>query len=147
MLYLNRYQLVVEKKDEHNKKSHEESAKIACEGAGAIKTIASLKREKGCFQEYSNSLELPLRRSVHSAIWGGVLFGLTQSVTFFGLALVGNTMPFGRLVLISLSPRCSTMARGWSRTCRTQLNSSSSVRLFAISDAFFTITNIQYHIR
>lgn len=127
---LNSFQLVVEKKDEHNKKSHEASAKIACEGAGAIRTIASLKREQGCLQEYSESLELPLRRSIHSAMWGGALFGFTQSVTFFGLALVRRGLPPYTVCLRSdVCSRCSGTVQGLWRISHTRLNNSSSVSL------------------
>lgn len=85
-------------KDETNKKAHEESAQIACEGAGAIRTVASLKREDGFYQEYCDSLEQPLRRAVRSALWGSALFGLTQSVAFFGIALVYLILPSMRAI-------------------------------------------------
>lgn len=75
-------------KDETNKKAHERSAQIACEGADAIRTVASLKREEGFHREYCESLEAPLRKAVRAALWGSALFGMTQSVTFFGIALV-----------------------------------------------------------
>lgn len=75
-------------KDETNKKAHEASAQIACEGADAIRTVASLKREEGFYHEYCESLEGPLRKSVRAALWGSALFGMTQSVAFFGIALV-----------------------------------------------------------
>lgn len=75
-------------KDQTNKKEHAESAQIACEGAGAIKTVASLTREEGCYEEYSKSLEIPLHRSNRTAVWSCALFALSQSITFFGIALV-----------------------------------------------------------
>lgn len=75
-------------KDQSNKNAHEESAQIACEGASAIRTVASLKREEGFCREYSDSLEAPLKKAIRSALVGSTLFGLTQSVVFFGVALV-----------------------------------------------------------
>lgn len=80
-------------KDQSNKAAHEGSAQIACEGAGAIRTVASLKREDGFYQEYSDSLEFPLRKALRSAWVGGSLFGMTQSVVFFGAALVSMPPP------------------------------------------------------
>lgn len=75
-------------KDETNKKEHDESAQIACEAAGAIKTVAALTREDGCYQEYSESLEVPLQRSNRTAIWSCALYAFTQSMQFFAIALV-----------------------------------------------------------
>lgn len=43
-------------KDESNKKAHEASAKLVCEAAGAIRTVASLAREDDCCRLYSESL-------------------------------------------------------------------------------------------
>jgi ATP-binding cassette subfamily B (MDR/TAP) protein 1 len=83
-------QRVVVLKDQTNKKEHEGSAQIACEGAGAIKTIASLTREQGCYEEYSKSLEVPLRRSNRTAIWSCAMFALSQCISFLAIALVGD---------------------------------------------------------
>lgn len=44
---------VVVLKDVKNKKSHEQSAQMACEAAGAIRTVASLTREDDCCEIYS----------------------------------------------------------------------------------------------
>jgi len=91
-------------KDESNKKSHEESAQIACEGASAIRTVASLKREDGFHQEYSASLESPSRKAIRSALIGSSLFGMTQSAVFFGTALVSMST-FGNAHALNLSAR------------------------------------------
>jgi ATP-binding cassette, subfamily B (MDR/TAP), member 1 len=69
-------------KDQTNKKAHEESTQIACEAAGAIRTVASLTREDDCSKIYSQSLEEPFRRSNQSAIWSNILFAISQSVTY-----------------------------------------------------------------
>jgi ATP-binding cassette, subfamily B (MDR/TAP), member 1 len=79
---------VVVLKDQANKKAHEESAQLACEAAGSIRTVASLTREQDCLRIYSQSLEIPLRKSNRSAIWSNALFAASQSIVFFVIALV-----------------------------------------------------------
>ncbi|KAB5591755.1 Leptomycin B resistance protein pmd1 [Ceratobasidium theobromae] len=79
---------VVVLKDESNKAAHEESAQVACEAAGAIKTVASLTREKDCCDNYSKSLEGPLQRSNRSALYSNALYALSESMVFFVIALV-----------------------------------------------------------
>jgi len=74
-------------KDQINKKAHEQSAQVACEAAGAIRTVASLTREDDCSRIYSESLEEPLQRSHRSTIWSNMLFAISQAVTFFVIAL------------------------------------------------------------
>jgi len=78
---------VVVMKDQINKKAHEQSAQVACEAAGAIRTVASLTREDDCSRIYSESLEEPLQRSHRSTIWSNMLFAISQAVTFFVIAL------------------------------------------------------------
>ncbi|KAF8320495.1 P-loop containing nucleoside triphosphate hydrolase protein [Clavulina sp. PMI_390] len=91
---------VVMQKDEENRTAHEESAQIACEGVGAIRTIASLKREKTVYQEYSDSLDPPMRRAVRASLWGSILFGFTQGIEFFSVSLV---FYYGSLLIADLS--------------------------------------------
>ncbi|KAG6837188.1 hypothetical protein H0H93_013415 [Arthromyces matolae] len=79
---------VVVLKDQANKKSHESSAQLACEAAGAIRTVASLTREDDCCDLYSKSLEEPLRQSDRTAIFSNGLYSLSQSMIFFVIALV-----------------------------------------------------------
>ncbi|KAF8919003.1 multidrug resistance protein 1 [Mucidula mucida] len=79
---------VVVLKDQKNKKSHESSAQLACEAAGAIRTVASLTREDDCLHLYSSSLEGPLRQSSKTALWSNLLFAFSQSVVFYVIALV-----------------------------------------------------------
>ncbi|KAI0287206.1 P-loop containing nucleoside triphosphate hydrolase protein [Russula brevipes] len=78
---------VVILKDQVNKKAHADSAQVACEAAGAIRTVASLTREDDCLEYYSKSLEEPLRRSNRTALWSNFLFSLSQSFSFFAIAL------------------------------------------------------------
>ncbi|KAF8600378.1 multidrug resistance protein 1 [Ceratobasidium sp. AG-I] len=79
---------VVVLKDQSNKAAHEESAQVACEAAGAIKTVASLTREKDCLDSYSRSLEGPLARSNRTALYSNAFYALSQSMVFFVIALV-----------------------------------------------------------
>ncbi|KAJ2922300.1 hypothetical protein H1R20_g14801, partial [Candolleomyces eurysporus] len=79
---------VVVLKDQANKKAHEESAQLACEAAGSIRTVASLTREKDCLEQYSQSLEVPLKNSNRTAIWSNGLYALSQSFAMFVIALV-----------------------------------------------------------
>ena len=79
---------VVVLKDQTNKKSHASSAHLACEAAGAIKTVASLGREEDCCRQYSVSLEEPLRRSHRSGILSTFIYSLSQSMGFWVIALI-----------------------------------------------------------
>jgi ATP-binding cassette subfamily B (MDR/TAP) protein 1 len=82
-------------KDKKNKEAHEGSAQIACEAVAAIRTVASLTREEDCLNIYSRSLEGPLRKNTRTAFWGNMLFSLSQSMSFWAIALVfwyGSTL-------------------------------------------------------
>ncbi|KAF5338963.1 hypothetical protein D9611_008823 [Ephemerocybe angulata] len=79
---------VVVLKDQANKKAHDESAQLACEAAGSIRTVASLTREADCLRLYSESLEIPLKKSNRTAIWSNGLYSLSQAMVFFVIALV-----------------------------------------------------------
>jgi ATP-binding cassette, subfamily B (MDR/TAP), member 1 len=75
-------------KDQKNKKAHEESAQLACEAAGAIRTVASLTREDDCTRIYSHALEGPLKKSNRTALYSNLLYAFSQAVMFFVIALV-----------------------------------------------------------
>lgn len=79
---------VVVMKDQTNRKAHEESAQVACEAAGTIRTVASLTREDDCCRIYGMSLEEPLRRSNRTAVWTNALYAMSQAMIFFIVALV-----------------------------------------------------------
>ncbi|KZP01325.1 P-loop containing nucleoside triphosphate hydrolase protein [Calocera viscosa TUFC12733] len=79
---------VVVLKDQKNKHAHEDSAQLACEVAGAIRTVASLTREKAACKEYSDSLEVPLRNSNRNSIYSTGFYALSQSMSFFAIALI-----------------------------------------------------------
>jgi ATP-binding cassette subfamily B (MDR/TAP) protein 1 len=74
-------------KDQRNKNAHAESAQLACEAAGAIRTIASLTREDECLELYTRSLEEPLHDSNRTALWSNLLYSMSQSFAFFVIAL------------------------------------------------------------
>ena len=76
-------------KDQTNKIAHESSAQLACEAAGAVRTVQSLTREDDCFLEYSRSLDEPLRQSTRTALFSTGLFAVSQSLSFLVIALVG----------------------------------------------------------
>ncbi|KAJ2926584.1 hypothetical protein H1R20_g10519, partial [Candolleomyces eurysporus] len=78
---------VVDMKDGANKKAHEESAQLACEAASSIRTVAALTREADCLRLYSQSLEEPLKRSNRTSLLSQALYALSQSLTFFVIAL------------------------------------------------------------
>jgi len=61
-------QRVVVLKDKANKKAHEESAQLACEATGSIRTVASLTREDDCIRLYSSRLEETLYKSNRTAL-------------------------------------------------------------------------------
>ncbi|KIP08244.1 hypothetical protein PHLGIDRAFT_127165 [Phlebiopsis gigantea 11061_1 CR5-6] len=79
---------VVVLKDKQNKKAHEESAQLACEAAGAIRTVASLTREDDCCRIYAESLDAPLQNAKRAAVWSNFLWALSQSMIFFVMGLV-----------------------------------------------------------
>ncbi|TFY60994.1 hypothetical protein EVJ58_g4790 [Rhodofomes roseus] len=79
---------VVVLKDHKNKRAHEQSAQLACEAAGAIRTVASLTREDDCIRLYSESLEGPLRTSNRSAVYSNAIYALSQAMSFFVIALI-----------------------------------------------------------
>ncbi|KAI6014671.1 ste6-like protein [Pisolithus marmoratus] len=79
---------IVTLKDQKNKAAHEDSAKLACEAAGAIRTVASLTREEDFLRLYSSCLDEPLRNSNRSAIWSNLVYAFSQSCNFWVIALV-----------------------------------------------------------
>jgi ATP-binding cassette subfamily B (MDR/TAP) protein 1 len=79
---------VVVLKDQTNKKAHASSAQLACEAAGAIKTVASLGREEDCCRQYSASLQEPLRRTNRTGMVSNAIYALSQSMGFWVIALI-----------------------------------------------------------
>ncbi|KIJ64522.1 hypothetical protein HYDPIDRAFT_89952 [Hydnomerulius pinastri MD-312] len=96
---------VVVLKDQQNKAAHENSAQLACEAAASIRTVASLTREEDCLRLYSSSLDGPLKKSNRTALWSNLLYSLSQSMTFYVIALVfwyGSTL-VSRLEISTMS--------------------------------------------
>ncbi|ORY49292.1 P-loop containing nucleoside triphosphate hydrolase protein [Leucosporidium creatinivorum] len=79
---------VVVVKDVKNKKSHEQSAQMACEAAGAIRTVASLTREDDCVALYSKYLEEPMRVSNRTALVSNAYYSLSQALSFWIIGLI-----------------------------------------------------------
>ncbi|KZO97231.1 P-loop containing nucleoside triphosphate hydrolase protein [Calocera viscosa TUFC12733] len=79
---------VVVLKDRRNMIAYEESSKLACEVAGAIRTVASLKRERSACAEYSRSLEEPLRHSQRTYVFSTGLYAFSQAASFGTIALL-----------------------------------------------------------
>jgi len=80
-------QRVMNLRDSKTKKAHSDSAQLACEAAGAIRTVASLTREDECLRIYSRSLEEPLHKSNRASFWATGLYALSQAAIFFALSL------------------------------------------------------------
>ena len=79
---------VVVLKDEKNKKSHQQSAQMACEAASAIRTVASLTREDDCNRIYSEYLEKPMRESNRVALISNAWYSISQSLSFWVIGLI-----------------------------------------------------------
>ena len=71
-------------RDQTNKKDHEESAQLAAESAGAIRTISSLTREDECLRMYSKALEGPEKKALKAAIISNIVLGFVVGVGFVG---------------------------------------------------------------
>jgi ATP-binding cassette, subfamily B (MDR/TAP), member 1 len=81
-------QWLVVKNDKRNEISHRCAAHLACEAAGSIRTVAALTREDDCCRFYSQSLEDPLKNARRVALRSGVIYGLSQGMTFWVISLV-----------------------------------------------------------
>ncbi|KAH9984144.1 P-loop containing nucleoside triphosphate hydrolase protein [Russula vinacea] len=92
-------------KDQKNKRIHEDSAQIACEAAGSIRTVQALTREDDCLELYSKSLESFAFFTIALVFWYGsrlvsyqeftskqFFTGLMASV--FGAIQAGNVFAF-----------------------------------------------------
>ncbi|CAG8514236.1 2992_t:CDS:2, partial [Diversispora eburnea] len=72
---------------EKTKRAYEESAQIACEGAGNIRTVASLTREKDLWNIYHRLLDEPMKQGHNNAFYASVSFAFAQSVIFLANGL------------------------------------------------------------
>jgi ATP-binding cassette, subfamily B (MDR/TAP), member 1 len=118
---------VIVMKDKINRKAHEESAQLACEAAGAIKTVASLTRESDCVRLYSESLEKPLQIANRSAFNSTLWYSVSQSMSYLVLSLVRSMFLEGYYPdLIKKLRSFGTGLALWPRESTTRCNSSSA---------------------
>lgn len=116
---------VVVLKDVKNKKAHEQSAQMACEAAGAIRTVASLTREDDCSKIYATYLDEPQRQSNHTAIVANAWYSLSQALTFFVIALIFWYVASPFRPAVELNPATGTV-RAFSSTASLRPRRSSS---------------------
>jgi len=69
------------------KKAYEGSASYACEATSAIRTVASLTREKDVWAAYHSQLQDQGRKSLISVLKSSTLYAASQALTFFCVAL------------------------------------------------------------
>ncbi|KAJ7930722.1 hypothetical protein B0H13DRAFT_2651844 [Mycena leptocephala] len=83
-------QRVIVLKDRANKESHADSAQVACDATGSIRTVAVLMGEEYCLERYSNSNSLlwPLRDAKRAALRSSLLYALSQTTLYWVLALI-----------------------------------------------------------
>lgn len=79
---------VVVLKDTKNKQAYADSANLASEAAGAIRTVQSGTMQQDRLDAYSRALDEPLKRSNKSSISTNFLYALSQSLSFWVIALV-----------------------------------------------------------
>ena len=77
-------------KDKKDKDAYEESARLACEVAAAVETVASLTRDQDFVDAYSRSLGKPLRLVNRATIVRMFWFGCTQFTVFLVNGLVST---------------------------------------------------------
>jgi ABC transporter transmembrane region len=130
---------VVVLKDEGNKASYESSAQVACEAAGAIRTVASLTREADCSRIYSESLREPIMRSRRSTFSSSLLFALSQSISYV-ISFYGPRRG-SDLIQLDFSPLPSRfgMGQNWLQPWNSRLLISLSVLWYILSsyDPFY----------
>lgn len=72
---------------QRSKKAYEKSASFACEATAAIRTVASLTREKDVWNHYHNQLAEQGKKSLVSIIRSSSLYASSQSLMFLCIAL------------------------------------------------------------
>ncbi|KAJ7166952.1 P-loop containing nucleoside triphosphate hydrolase protein [Mycena filopes] len=79
---------VIVLKDKANQAAHVDSAQVACEAAGSIRTVAALTGEDYCCARYSDSLLLPLRDAQRAAWRSALLYALSQTTVYWVISLI-----------------------------------------------------------
>ena len=69
------------------KKAYESSASFACEATAAIRTVASLTREKDVWEHYHQNLVAQGKKSLQSILRSSILYAAAQSFMFLCTAL------------------------------------------------------------
>ncbi|CAG8744794.1 3747_t:CDS:2, partial [Cetraspora pellucida] len=69
------------------KKAYRNSANVACESSGNIRTVAALTREEDVLKIYHNMLDEPMREGFKNAFLASIAFAFAQCVTFLANAL------------------------------------------------------------
>ncbi|RHZ65785.1 hypothetical protein Glove_311g54 [Diversispora epigaea] len=64
------------------KRAYEESAQIACEGAGNIRTVAALTREEDLWNIYHKKLDEPMKQGYNNAFFASISFAFAQCIIF-----------------------------------------------------------------
>ncbi|KAH9949128.1 P-loop containing nucleoside triphosphate hydrolase protein [Amylocystis lapponica] len=75
-------------RDAASKSAYASSAQLASEAISAIRTVSALTRQADCLDLYREQLREPLRRSVCSGAWIHALYGMSQAMSYFVIALV-----------------------------------------------------------
>jgi ATP-binding cassette subfamily B (MDR/TAP) protein 1 len=78
---------LLEEYQKTSQKFYEQSANFACEAAAAMKTVASLTRERDVWSIYHESLEEPSRKGLFSNLRASTLYAASQS---FALFIIGK---------------------------------------------------------
>jgi ATP-binding cassette subfamily B (MDR/TAP) protein 1 len=81
-----RLQLVI-LKDQKIKKAHEIAAQQACEAIASIRTVAAFNRQKQCIEQYKQELKKPAAITFRTAVYGNVLYAISQAVALPTIAL------------------------------------------------------------
>ncbi|KXN66797.1 hypothetical protein CONCODRAFT_11285 [Conidiobolus coronatus NRRL 28638] len=78
---------IIHKNNAQNQSSYAKSAELACEATNALRTVASLTKEKAVTDEYARKLLIPLRAGYKNAYLSTIAFSAAQSTNFLIYAL------------------------------------------------------------
>ncbi|KAJ7020066.1 P-loop containing nucleoside triphosphate hydrolase protein [Mycena alexandri] len=79
---------VIVLKDKAMEAAHADSAQVACEAAGSIRTVAALTGEDYCCSRYNNSLVPPLEDARRAAWRSALLYALSQTTVYWVISLI-----------------------------------------------------------
>ena len=78
---------ILQKEDTRVKAAYASSANYACEATSAVRTIASLTRERDVWQTYHDQLIVQGKRNFRSVAKSSILYAASESLTLFVTAL------------------------------------------------------------